>query len=117
MPGYDLIATNPATKRLARIQVKSRWQTDASYFLIKNLDCDFVVAVRLNRGKKGGGGKVLSPEYFILPIDVVNALVRVRETTWSHVMFRDIQDIENYRDQWSLINEFLAESDQSDYTL
>ena len=27
-PGYDLTAVNPETKRVARIQVKSRWATD-----------------------------------------------------------------------------------------
>ena len=34
-PGYDLIATNPETHRSARIQVKSRWQSDWNGFIIK----------------------------------------------------------------------------------
>jgi hypothetical protein len=48
--GYDLVATWPETNRSARIQVKSRWATNAKQFLIKEIDCDFVVLVRLNRG-------------------------------------------------------------------
>ena len=49
--GYDLIAVNPETKSVARIQVKSRWATDYdNSFPLKNLECDFVVHVALNRG-------------------------------------------------------------------
>ena len=51
MPGYDLIAINTETKKQCRIQVKSRWATNANNgFSLKNTDCDFVVFVRLNRG-------------------------------------------------------------------
>ena len=32
MPGYDLIVTNPEVVTAARIQVKSRWQTNAPAF-------------------------------------------------------------------------------------
>ena len=59
-PGYDLTAVNPETKKVARIQVKSRWATDYDRsFPIKSFECDFVVHVALNRGyasgKKGSG--------------------------------------------------------------
>jgi hypothetical protein len=51
--GYDLVATWPDSGRFARIQVKSRWATDASFFPIRNVDeCDLVVFVRLNRGRR-----------------------------------------------------------------
>jgi len=106
MPGYDLVATNPKTNRSAKIQVKSRWRTGAPFFLIKSFDCEFVVAVRLNRGKKGGGGEVRSPDFFVLPVKIANKLVRDRGTTWSKVVFRDID--EKYKDDWSLIAKFLA---------
>jgi hypothetical protein len=105
MPGYDLVATNPAMNRAARIQVKSRWRTNAPGFLISNLDCDFVVVVRLNRGRKGGGGVVLPPEYFVLPIDDVRAVHQPGD--WSKVMFRDFEDLDVYRDNWLLIDRFL----------
>ena len=106
MPGYDLVATNPDTNRSARIQVKSRWRTGAPFFLIENLDCEFVVVVRLNRGKKGGGGRVLPPEYFVLPVEIVKSVYQ--PGTWSKVVFRHIADLEKYRENWSLIAEFLA---------
>lgn len=106
MPGYDLVATNPDTNRSARIQVKSRWRTGAPFFLIKNFDCEFVVAVRLNRGKKGGGGRVLPPEYLVLPVEIVKSVHR--PGTWCKVVFRDIEKIEQYQENWSLIAEFLA---------
>lgn len=111
MPGYDLVATNPDTNRLARIQVKSRWRTGAPFFLIKNLACDFVVAVRLNRGKKGGGGEVSPPEYFVLPMKVVESHLRDRDGPWQKVRFDDLSKLkEDYKEKWSLIADFLAET-------
>jgi len=107
MPGYDLVATNPDTNRSAGIQVKSRWRTGAPFFLIKNLDCEFVVAVRLNRGKKGGGGHVRPPDYFVLPVEIVMKSVQ-DPGTWSKVVFRHIAELEKYRENWPLIAEFLA---------
>jgi len=106
MPGYDLVATNADTNRSARIQVKSRWRTGAPFFLIKNFDCEFVVAVRLNRGNRDGGGHVHPPEYFVLPIEIVKSVHRPGD--WSKVVFRDIEDLEKYQENWSLITEFLA---------
>ncbi len=109
MPGYDLVATNPDTNRSARIQVKSRWRTGAPFFLIKEgfeKTCDFVVAVRLNRGKKGGDtGDQLPPEYFVLPVDVAESIHR--PGPWSKVLFRDIDG--QYKENWRLIADFLAE--------
>jgi hypothetical protein len=107
MPGYDLVATNPDTNKSARIQVKSRWRTGAPFFVIKNFDCEFVVAVRLNRGKKGGGGRVRAPKYFVLPVEMVKSVHR--PGTWCKVVFRDIADLEEYQDNWSLIADFLAD--------
>ncbi len=72
LPGYDLIATWPDTKQVARIQVKSRWATTAPHFLIKNVDeCDFVVLVRLNRGTPSWSTAKRAlqpedPEYYVL---------------------------------------------------
>lgn len=58
-PGYDLTAVNPNTKKVARIQVKSRWATDYdTSFPLKNLDCDFVVHVALNRGYRFSKRKI-----------------------------------------------------------
>ena len=49
-PGYDLIATSAEKNTSARIQVKSRYNTNWDGFIIKNFDCEFVVFVALNRG-------------------------------------------------------------------
>ena len=51
--GYDLIATSAENNTSARIHVKSRYTTNWDGFIIKNLDCDFVVFVPLNRGYHG----------------------------------------------------------------
>lgn len=107
MPGYDLVATNPDTNRSARIQVKSRWRTGAPGFLIKNFNCEFVVVVRLNRGNKGGGGNVLPPEFFVIPVDVVQDIHQ--PGSWSKVYFKHIQGFENFRDNWQLVADFLAQ--------
>lgn len=105
MPGYDLVATHPEKNTSARIQVKSRWRTGAPGFIIKNFDCDFVVVVKLNRGKKDGMGEVRDPEYFVFPVSVIEKAPRTEK--WGRVNFKNIPDIESYRDQWDLIKKFL----------
>ncbi len=109
MPGYDLIATNPDKKTVARIQVKSRWRTGAPGFIIRNFDCDFVIVVRLNRGKKSGGGEILPPEYFVFPNKVLQSVPRTKD--WGRMNFRDIPDLEHYRDRWELVAAFLAKKE------
>lgn len=106
MPGYDLVATNPEANTSARIQVKSRWRTGATGFPIKNFDCDFVVAAFLNRGSKNGTKEILSPEFIVMPVDVVQALPR--DPRWSKVNLRALPEIEIYRNNWKLIEEFLS---------
>lgn len=105
-PGYDLVATNPDTNRSARIQVKSRWRTGAPGFLIKNFDCEFVVSVLLNRGKKGGGGNVRPPEFFVFPVDIIQAIHQTGG--WGKVYFRHLDDLDQYWDNWQLVTDFLA---------
>ena len=111
MPGYDLVATNPSQNSFARIQVKSRWRTDAPGFIIKDLvNCDFVVVVKLNRGNKSGTGKVLAPEYFVFPVDVLRSVPRTEE--WNKMSFCHIPKMSEYRENWELIRTFLAKSDR-----
>jgi hypothetical protein len=105
MPGYDLVATNPERNLAAKIQVKSRWRTNAPGFLIRNFDCDFVVLCLLNRGAKKGASKIGSPEFYVLPVDIVKNTRR--SAGWGKVMLRDISDLQQYRDAWGLIREFL----------
>lgn len=106
MPGYDVVATDPERGRAARIQVKSRWATGASGFLVKNFESDFVVAVRLNRGKEKGEGGETDPEFFVFPTAMIETIKRSK--SWGKVYFRDIPNVEEYRDAWKLISEFLT---------
>jgi hypothetical protein len=105
MPGYDLVATNPEANTSAKIQVKSRWRTNAPGFPIKNFDCDFVVFCRLNRGNKAGTGRILPPEYFVFPVQLIQSTRR--SDNWGKLMIRDIPDLEQYREKWDLIRAFL----------
>lgn len=107
MPGYDLVATRPEDNTSARIQVKSRWQTGAREFIIRNFDCDFVVFVRLNRGKKDGTGEVHLPEYFVFPVAVVKDIPTDK---LGQLRINRITNLENYRDRWDLITDFLSTS-------
>jgi hypothetical protein len=112
-PGYDLIAVNPASQKIARIQVKSRWATDYDRsFPIKNFNCDFVIHVALNRGyrfskkaKSEDSGKK-APEFYVLPISVVKAAQNVGDK-WGKVTITNIPSVQSYRDDWGLIASFL----------
>lgn len=112
-PGYDLVATNPATGRLARVQVKSRWATDYDRsFPLRSFDCDFVVHVALNRGnhfrksKSDPGGGVSEPVFYVFPIGVAQA-ARTASDSWGKVRLIKIPDVESYRSKWGLIRDFL----------
>ncbi len=104
--GYGLIATNPTQHTAARIQVKSRWKSNASGFIIQNFDCDFVVVTLLNRGLKDGTGAIRSPEFFIFPVDVLELLPR--SPNWGKITLRHIPQLESYRNRWDYIQQFLA---------
>jgi len=111
-PGYDLTVVNSETNKAARIQVKSRWATDYdTSFPLKNLDCDFVVHVALNRGYRFGKKKnikdngIKPPTFYIFPIDVI---VKARKDVgWNKVQIKKVENLEMYIDNWSLIKSFL----------
>ena len=106
MPGYDLVATNPEKNISAKIQVKSRWATRAAGFPIKNFDCDFVVVALLNRGSKDGKRKVLPLEYFVFPVEIVISACHT-DSSWSKVLLKDIDNLEEYRENWHIVSQFL----------
>jgi len=106
MPGYDLIATNPEANTSARIQVKSRWRTGATGFPISRFDCDFVVTAFLNRGSKDGTKQVKAPDFFVIPVDVVKGLPR--DSHWSKVDLKHVPELDQYKDSWQLISQFLS---------
>lgn len=111
-PGYDLIATNADRNTSARIQVKSRYRTDWDGFIIKNYDCDFVVFVALNRGyaqsKKSGDNGIRPPDFYVLPVEYIQK-VRDLNNTWGKITKKRLAGIEEYKNRWSLIHDFLKD--------
>ncbi|MBM0285060.1 hypothetical protein [Pseudomonas chlororaphis] len=108
MPGYDIVATNAEHSSSARIQVKSRWKTGANGFPIKNFECEFVVAVFLNRGSPDGKKLPMPPHYYVLPAATVQALRR--SEGWGKVNLNHLPELEQYREAWGLISDFLMSS-------
>ncbi|HET9055480.1 MAG TPA: hypothetical protein VFN30_01405 [Chitinophagaceae bacterium] len=109
--GYDLVAVNPETEKVARIQVKSRWATNYDKgFPIKRFESDFVVHVALNRGyrfgkiAKEGDKDKRSPEFYIFPTQVVQNLPR---SSWGKINIRKIPNYMSYKENWDLIKLFL----------
>jgi hypothetical protein len=109
MPGYDITATNPERNRSARIQVKSRWRTGAEGFIIKNFECDFVVVVLLNRGSKDGKAKILEPEFYVLPVDMIQKL-HDSSSAWGKLSLSKIPGFHAQREQWQIISDFLNQN-------
>lgn len=112
--GYDLIASDAENGTSLRIQVKSRWATDYDGgFLIKNLDCDFVVFVALNRGYRyrlkaaaTSSGK-LAPKFYVFPASIL--LAAPRSEGWGKLFLKNILDAETYVDRWDMISEALKQ--------
>lgn len=107
--GYDVLAVDSVSGRSARVQVKSRWASDArQQFPIKNTACDFVVYVRLNRGskRKSDAPEKSDPEFFILPIASVQSVRR--NDGWGIAQVGKIAALEDHRNAWKLIREYIA---------
>lgn len=117
-PGWDILAVDYDSGKQARIQVKSRWATDSSNFLMRNFECDFVVLVYLNRGFNFGKRNyqvdgIMEPQYWIFPTTYLEALIVERNKSKSRhgtFSFRR-SEMENkgefYESNWNLISEFL----------
>ena len=111
--GYDLVAVNPETGKVARIQVKSRWATNYDKsFPIKNFECDFVVHVALNRGYSFGkiaketDTGVKPPAFFIFPTHLVRE-AQYKKSNWGKIRILNIPNYLEYTDNWNLIKHFL----------
>ena len=111
MKGYDLVAVNAEKKLSVRIQVKSRWRTKAEGFIIQSFECDFVVIALLNRGSKDGKTEASLPEYFILPVQIAEALPRTEG--WNKVSFSKFPELHSYHNRWDLIRSALQMSSVS----
>jgi hypothetical protein len=115
-PGYDLIAVDAESNTSARIQVKSRYHTNWDGFIINNFDCDFVILAALNRGyskrKKSVDSGIDDPEFYVMPVSYV-LKVRDPNNNWGKIVRKRLKDIEQYKDRWDLISEFLSKKQKS----
>jgi hypothetical protein len=109
--GYDLISIHPdprhkpktRTKPQVRIQVKSRYATDAPRMFplkAKSLDAfDFLVLVFTNIGtynrRRGKGYEPTSPLFFTFPQSVIPA-AHETGTSWEKVRLSNIRDVDRY---------------------
>lgn len=110
--GYDLVAVNPTQNTSARIQVKSRFQTNWDGFIINNFDCDFVVLVTLNRGytkpKRDGNKGVSEPVFYVFPLTYVS-IWKTKRSDWGKITKSRLIGHNEYKNRWDLIRAFLAE--------
>jgi len=107
MSGYDIVATDKARKKWIRISVKSRWQTNANGFIVKDCGCDFVVLVKLNRGsRRDRRVECRDPEYFVFPAAVIRRIPR--NAKWGKIPFTRIRKFESYLGRWDLIADSLG---------
>jgi hypothetical protein len=125
-PGWDVLATDPATGRTVRIQVKARLATDFDYgFPIKNFDAEFVVVVALNRGYRYSkarsalnGDGISDPQFWIFPMPTI-VTAAVNAPTWgmsSKVFFRKvITGWQSFENNWELILDQLRAAPDQHY--
>lgn len=108
--GYDLVATWPESNRSARIQVKSRWATDAGHILLGNLDFEFLVLVRLNRGYLKSAAKSglppQDPEFYVLTVNEAETLLVDRNTRFAKILW-NTDKFASYKRRWAVVRNFL----------
>lgn len=107
--GYDLIAVNPSENTSARLEVKSRWASDAHWNMGMKEEgaTDFYVFVRLNRGNRyrQRAQNPARPQFFVIPTAIADALPK---TGWGQARLKRLPDLESYEDRWDLIEIFLT---------
>lgn len=108
MAGHDLVATNAEYNTSARLQIKSRWTRKAKGFLISRFDCDFVVFVRLNLDGAASNNEFCDPDCFIFPASIIEDFHRPGKM--PKVVLKDIQDYEQYQNNWALVSSFLEDA-------
>lgn len=111
-PDYDLLAVNAETGRTARISVKSRYSVayDGG-FPLPSVACEFVVFVALNRPdprqEQAIRESTRPADFFVFPIALLEP-IRKGKAGWHKVFLRDIEQVDQYREGWDLIADFLA---------
>jgi hypothetical protein len=78
--------------------------------LIKAIESDFIVLVRLNRGYRFSGAakraleQKSDPEFYVLPAEA--ALAKVHTKGWGKIVWRK-GEFDEFRRRWDLIRRFL----------
>jgi hypothetical protein len=101
---YDLIAKSSDDKRPVRIRITTRWRTGAKGFICTKFECDFLVVAFLNRGAKDGGGEVIPPQFYVIPINVVRETPEAQNG--SKIYISNIPKSKDYLEAWHLIGSF-----------
>jgi hypothetical protein len=113
--GHDLVAVNPAANKAARLEVKSRWASDAHWNMgMKDYgSTDFYVYARLNRGNRYRQSPTdyAQPKFYVFPTAVVDELPK---TGWGQARLNKLSDLERYEDRWDLVREFLGMGEPQD---
>ena len=109
--GYDLIAVGPDKNISARLEIKSRWATDAHWNmpLKESGATDFYVFVRLNRGNRYGvtPSEAKAPQCYVIPATVAESLPK---TSWNQARLKKLPNLGDYLDRWDLVEKFLRVS-------
>ena len=122
-PGWDLVAFNPDKNKSVKIQVKSRFASDSNGFLVGNLDFDFLVMVRLNRGMRYSSKikpSASRPQFWIVPASDIKTTLENPKTKSSlggwRFTFGQLPKLpDKYEDNWGLIAKKLSVNISENY--
>jgi hypothetical protein len=113
-PGWDIVAFNPELNKSLKIQVKSRFASDSIGFLIGNLDFDYLLLVRLNRGNRYSqvNPESKKPQFWIIPKSDVEKAIQKPKTKsslggWRITHKHLPKSPEKYEDNWTQISKKL----------
>ena len=106
--GIDVVAADTKRRTSVGIQVKSRYDRNATGFPIKEPKAEFVIFTRLNLNTHGGKTEPRAPECYVFPARVVRRAIEVGPSgTWPKCHLIRIRNVEQYREAWPLIRKAL----------
>ena len=117
-PDWDILAFDSENERQVRIQVKSRYASDALGFILKSTNFEFLVVVHLNKGLRYTTGKKFksesdSPQFWIIPRSAVIAAIggtpkNKKYGEWNLSLNKFPDKGKEYENAWNLIGDALA---------
>jgi hypothetical protein len=69
--------------------------------------CDLFDSGLLNREAMDDKKEVLQPEFFVLPVEKGKQACQM-DTSWNRVHVKGTDDINQYREHWDMIDDFLS---------